>query len=146
MDGEDLQHRLQGAVEAMMDRLDKSKLRPMQKEGYLKMAACFDSSTSSKRQTDSCVEQSAHGMKQAQNLIQNEMNQFQNRLQRCTLQCQDEATDQMKFTSGGSNVEAEAQKVFLQCASKCVDKHIEFLQAIEQKLVKDLDQIASRKK
>ena len=140
-DGEELQRKLQSAVEAMMDRLDKSRLRPMQRQAYLKMASCFESNTASARQTQSCTDQASHGMKQAQNIIQNEMNQFQNRLQRCSMACQDEVNDQMKYTSGGPGVEAEAQKIMLRCASNCVDKHLEFLQAIEHKLEKDLDNI-----
>ena len=84
----ELQQKLQSAVEKMLDSIDKKHLRPMQKKSYLQMASCFDNNSASQSQLQSCVEKSALSIQNAQNVIQNEMNGFQGRLQRCVQSCQ----------------------------------------------------------
>jgi hypothetical protein len=141
-EGQALQQRLQDAVNKMMDNIDKSKMRPLQKATYLKMASCFDNNNASTQQIDHCQESNSHNVKQAQSIIQTEMGQFQNRLQRCSLACEDEVKDKFSYMDQNDNSSQEkAQGQYLKCNSICVDKHIAMLKSVEAKIVNDIEKI-----
>ncbi len=76
-----------------------------------------------------------------QNLLNGEINKFQQRLQRCAMDCQDEARD--KFPSLETNQKAmeQATSFATGCVSKCADKHIAMLPALQTKLEQDIDRI-----
>ncbi len=141
MDPNELQRKLQTAVDQMLESIDKTVLRPMQKETYEKMATCFDSNTASNRQIQNCVEQSSQKVKMAEQVISNEMKQFQSRLERCSKACEDEVMDRMKYGSGNQQ-EAEAQ--MMTCAAKCVDKHLDLLKSVQSQLERDLNNIVRK--
>ena len=136
-EGAALQRRLQDAVNIMMDDIDKKRIRIMQKNIYVKMAACCDIENPNNR--DECLQRTSLPMQRAQQLIQNEMNQFQNRLQRCSLACEDEVKD--RFDLSNEKDMDKIQKYHLGCATQCVDKQLALLKGIQNKLEKELDQL-----
>jgi hypothetical protein len=75
----------------------------------------------------------------AQNFVQNEMGQFQERLQRGVLLCQ----DKIKEKVGPSPSERDMKRFraeFESCAVDCVNYHINQLPSLMQKIKKGLDQ------
>ena len=78
---EDAQRQLQKAVETMMDTIHRSKLAPLAKNAYLNMSKCYDQGLND-RQSQECVHSHARYMEAIQSMMQNELNQLQNRLQR----------------------------------------------------------------
>lgn len=119
MDGEQLNRKLQTAVDTMLQSIDANKMRPMQKKTYLAMAACFDNKTASSQQIESCLNSSSHGVKVSQQIIQQEMNQFQSRLQRCAADCEDSVRDKNPNLSDQASVD-RAQGQMTSCMSICV--------------------------
>lgn len=140
----------------MLDGIDKKKMRwshstvfiffqsvafrPLQKCAYLKMAKCFDDPSASSQQIQSCLGSAGAPVNAAQNIIQGEMNQFQNRLQRCSMDCQDIATDKFSNQSSPSDREKFEREV-LGCMQSCVDKHITLLKNMGAKLESEIDRI-----
>lgn len=142
---EDINAPLQEAVNQMMERIDKSRLRAFQRNTYLRMAACFESTTTTSRQVQNCVEQSSHGLKQAQQIIDHELKHFQTKISRCTEVCQDEATDSIKYSANPSREEeSQVQEKLKSCYKKCVDKHVDMIKSIEGQLNRNLDQLAKK--
>jgi hypothetical protein len=136
-----LQAKLQGAVNKMMDNVDAKYLRSMQKETYLKMAGCFDKHSTS-QSLQNCLQTQDILMKSVQQMIQNEMNQFQERLQRCSMGCQDEVNDKFSLTSDSSQNEiAKAEQHILKCSGVCIDKHIALLGPLEKNIVSKIHDI-----
>jgi hypothetical protein len=77
MEGEQLQRKLQGAVDTMLQTIEVNKIRPLQKKAYLAMASCFDNKKSTSQQIQSCQENSQRAAQMSQNIIQQEMQVFQ---------------------------------------------------------------------
>jgi hypothetical protein len=142
----ELHHRLQNAVNKMMEELDETKIRPMQKNTYLGMASCFDVRGTSQQQVQQCLDQQGQLLQATQNLIQNEMNSFQDRLQRCSKACQDETQDKFDLSSAGQEdtaLMAKAESYMTKCAGTCVDKHISLLGPLKSKITSEIDRYAN---
>ena len=76
------------------------------------------------------------------------MNQFQGRLQRCSMDCQDRARDKYPTISANSS-EKDKEKFeveMLNCATACVDKHISLLRSVSARLEGEIDRITSSTK
>ena len=85
-----------------------------------------------------CVENCTRQLSQSQNYVQNELSQFQERLQRGILLCQ----DRIKEKVGPNPGEAELRHYkneFESCAVQCVDYHINQLPSLMQKITKNLE-------
>ena len=73
--------------------------------------------------------------KNANHLVQQEVGQFQNRLSRAMMECQDSAKDMMY-----PGIENDAKKMgkvedsLLACMSKTVDTHINLLKPMKQRI------------
>ena len=74
---QDLQRHLQQAVDSMMGRIDKSQMRPMQKDAYLCCSRCFDTSSASDAQIQNCIQNCQQPVQYNQQVMQREMNAFQ---------------------------------------------------------------------
>ena len=118
-------------TEQVMDDIDKTKIRPICKASLLKMAACTDLAT--RPQVDNCMQKSQQGMTVAQNVLQSEMQQFQQRLERCMLDCQDNARD-ANYKSDDAR-----EKLFYSCATTCVDKNMALLKGVKARIESEID-------
>lgn len=142
MDGQGLQKKLQHAVDGMMENVERNKLRDIQRRSYLDMAKCFESRTASSDEVERCTEHAAMRLKSIQHIISNEMNQFQNRVQRCSMACEDEIQDKFPNLQPYDPSYEKAQKAMVSCASVCVDKHIAMLKSIQGTIEAELDKIS----
>jgi primosomal protein N'' len=121
----------QEAQQDMLDALDKSRIRPMQKASLLKMAACTD--LASRGQIDQCMQKAQIPMTVAQSVVNQELGQFQQRLDRCMLDCQDSVKDS-NFKSDDAR-----DKAFYSCASTCVDKNMSLIKSTLARIEKEID-------
>lgn len=101
------------AMDTMISQLDKSSLRPMQKESYLCMAKCCDSSPSP-TQLQQCCQQCERKVVSAQQTINATLRDFQDRLGRCVQRCQDVAQEGLSPSSSDKDV-AKAQVRMRRC-------------------------------
>jgi hypothetical protein len=103
------------------------------------MAACYDRKNASAQEIQNCVQGCNRKVEVVHNIIQNEMGQLQNRLERCSMNCQDEVRDKM---AGKDNTPANmelAEKHAMNCTGQCVDKHIALLKSIQYKIESDIN-------
>ena len=68
--------------------------------------------------------------------------EFQNKIQRCSMICKDDADERFGFNSemsSNSFGSKEAERFMQKCNTKCVDKHIDLLKSIERKIASEID-------
>lgn len=131
------QRRLEQAVDATLNSIYRQSVNPLRKDAYLKMSKCFD--LNDQKDIDQCVQKCNYTVEYAQEVIQREMNVFQERLQRCSYICQDEATDYLdSFPTQSASLRQKAEEKMSKCIDSCVDKHLNLLVATEAKIVADI--------
>jgi hypothetical protein len=134
-----LQNHLQTSVNSMMDSMSKNSIRPLQKSSYLCMAQCVDQNQLTDGQVNQCLQSCGRKSQMVQNLIQNEMNQFQSKIQRCSQVCQDDANSLISTQNKKNEMEiSKIERSMFQCSKSCVDKHITMLPALEAKIIGEI--------
>ncbi|XP_064484868.1 protein FAM136A-like isoform X2 [Ornithodoros turicata] len=89
-------------------------------------AKCCDDAHSSLEDVHRCIETCSEQLNKAQNKIQGDLGHFQDRLQRCVMQCQDSIRDKV----GPNTTDAQTHEYkneFDGCVVKCADSHIDLL-------------------
>jgi hypothetical protein len=138
-----IQKKLSNAIEDMMSSVVKYKVNPLQKITYENMAKCFNDRDAPDQQVQNCVERESHRVKIAQQIIQNEIGQLSNRIQRCGQDCEDYARDQAEGV-GADKAQEVAEGHFATCVSKCADKHIAMLKSIQGRIESEIDEKTRR--
>jgi len=113
-------------VNEMMDSLDKSHLRPLQGRMHNCAAECCKDKISSMETVQKCMENCSRPLLKVQTIIEQEMNDFQDRLTRCAQSCQDSVRDSV----GSSDTEKEIprfQANLEKCIVKCADDHMTYI-------------------
>ncbi|KAG7386346.1 hypothetical protein PHYPSEUDO_000381 [Phytophthora pseudosyringae] len=134
--------KLQDAVTKMVDRLDRTLLRGLQRDGYLCAAQVFENRSWSSEQLAAAVERCQMPTQQLNQFMQQEMQNFQSRIQRCAQDCQDKAQDALP--AGGSPSEsqlARAQKDMDKCVGRCVDAHVSLLPNVSSRIEQAVAQV-----
>ena len=72
-----MQRHLQQAVNEMTERVDKSVMRPMQKNAYLCAARCFDNTNATDSMMQGCIQSCQQNIQYNQQVMQQEMQTFQ---------------------------------------------------------------------
>ncbi|KAK8753038.1 hypothetical protein OTU49_002201 [Cherax quadricarinatus] len=130
---EQAQVRIQEAMTALVDDLDKTYLRGIQRAMHLCAAVCCEKTENSVDQVHRCIESCSTPLTQAQSFVQNELSQFQERLQRCVMTCQDRVRDQV--TADTSEAQVSVYKAeFEGCAMQCVDDHIQLMPSVKKRI------------
>ncbi|XP_077992897.1 protein FAM136A-like [Glandiceps talaboti] len=126
-----VQARVENAVKTSVEQLDREHLRKMQATMYSCCANCCNTPSYSMDEAQRCIEKCSVPLQQAQTYVQNELGDFQDRLQRCAMQCQDELKD---FAARGNVDEVMMRRQVEQCLNKCADKHIALLPSMMKRI------------
>ncbi|KAI9916494.1 hypothetical protein PsorP6_017989 [Peronosclerospora sorghi] len=127
--------KLQDAVQRMADRLDRTMLRAIQRDGYVCAANVFENTNWSSDQLAAAVERCQQPVQQLHELLQLELQKFQTRVQRCAEDCKDKAQDSLPTSANPSDAQiARAQKGMEQCVGRCVDSHVSLLPTISARI------------
>ncbi|XP_076461828.1 protein FAM136A-like [Babylonia areolata] len=135
MDG--AQARVRKAVDSMVSSLDKDCLRDLQAEMYRCSTKCCEDKTTSLDEVQNCIERCSSKVSRAQNYVQNEIQMFQDRLQRCVMSCDDNVRPKI----GPSTTDEERTKLFAEveaCAVKCADQHASQLSGQTKNILENL--------
>ncbi|XP_063700684.1 protein FAM136A [Culicoides brevitarsis] len=130
---EEQSRRIEHEITKIVDDLDKSFLRKMQVEMHLCAAKCCENQTASLDSVQSCVERCSLPLTRSQNYVQNELQYFQKRLQRCVMDCNDSVRDRMPASPSNDDISKYTNE-FEKCAKVCVDKQIGLLPNIVKKI------------
>ncbi|KAH8073141.1 DUF842-containing protein [Aureococcus anophagefferens] len=120
------QQALQRSVDDLVTGIDKSHLMPMRKSAFLAMAKCCDLGTAAAYQQ--CVQRAGAPEQRASAVMQQELGEFQQRLQRAAMACQDEVKDY------GYKDQAKMQGAFESCVNGALDKHMKLLPTIKKRI------------
>ena len=123
---------LQRAGMDMMESVDKSRIRPLQKQTLQKMAACTDLST--RDEINECMERSQRLMTVAQSIVDHEGQGFQERFSRCMLDCSESVKDR-DFKARDA-----AEKFYFSCGRGCVDKSMALVKVTQSRMEKEIDE------
>ncbi|KAL5022608.1 hypothetical protein ScPMuIL_001763 [Solemya velum] len=130
---EDAQARVQKAVTSMFQDLDKDVIRKMQADMYLCSAKCCENMSARVEDVQGCIDRCSEKLNKTQTFVQNELQMYQDRLQRCAMDCQDKARDGV----GSNTTENEITKFrgeMEKCVVKCADTHINLLPAMYKRM------------
>lgn len=134
-----VQTRVQEAISGMITTLDKENLRKMQADMYKCSAACCENSHYSMEDAQQCVEKCSKPLQVAQNFIGQELQTYQDRLQRCAMDCQDNVRDKMSAKTSDAEV-SKYRTEMEQCVVKCGDSHIALIPAMMKRIKEVLKQ------
>lgn len=131
------QARVQKAVEDMVQSLERDQIRKMQGRMFRCSAECCENPGASMNQVHQCIDRCHTPLGKAQGLVTSELEQFQDRLTRCTMHCNDKAKDM--FDSGAK--EPAVRALMDNCVGSCVDDHLNLLPSMTRKLKESLNSI-----
>ena len=121
---------LQRSIIKLQDDLDVKVFRPLQKRAFDASSECCNGEKS-RENFQACLEHAGRATAQAEHAVMHELNAFQQRVQRCVVQCQDKAQ---------STVEAKglyvAQVQMEKCVNECGTFYKKELAGIGSKLMK----------
>ncbi|XP_060574493.1 protein FAM136A-like [Ruditapes philippinarum] len=130
---EEISDRVQKATTKIFTELDRDLIRQMQGDMHRCSAKCCDVKTSGLDDVQRCVENCSIPLTQAQNFMQQEVENFQDRLNRCAKDCQDKLRDNLPSTPAESQM-VQFRKELESCVSSCADDHIRKLPDLAKRL------------
>ncbi|VDP15851.1 unnamed protein product [Soboliphyme baturini] len=104
-----------------------------EREMHVCAAHCCEDKQLSMESVDRCVKNCSKRGQAAQEYIQEEMKNFQERINRCALDCRDQVRDMME-TSKSEHVSADLQQKADNCLMKCVDDHIRLIPGLKKRV------------
>ncbi|OWF55055.1 protein FAM136A-like [Mizuhopecten yessoensis] len=131
------QARVQNAVTARSEELEKGQIRSVEAEMYKCNLKCVENQSYSVEDKDHCLERCSSRMMQIQKYVQSEMEAYQNRLQRCAMDCQDKARDKMP-ASPKDGVVDKIRGELEKCMINCADSHVELVGPMFKRMGKSI--------
>ncbi|XP_014489342.1 PREDICTED: protein FAM136A-like [Dinoponera quadriceps] len=122
--------RVEDNVTRLVEEIDKSVLRKMQRDMHRCAASCCENETYTAQKVQNCVENCTTTLHKAQQYVQGEFDRVQNRLQRCIMECNDDIRDKMGPNPTQTEIDRYSEQ-FERCGTKCVDSYCDLLPSLE---------------
>ncbi|MDA9766611.1 FAM136 family protein [bacterium] len=122
---------LQKNIVKIQDDLDLRVFRPLQKRAFDASSKCCDGDKS-RESFQACLERAGQATSQAEHAVMQTLGQFQQRVQRCVVQCQDKAQSIVE-AKGVEKAQAQMET----CANDCGAFYVKELHSIGQKLISE---------
>jgi len=140
-----LNARMEGQAKIAIDEVERTMLRTIARGSYACVVNCYDKAGSKgpAEQLEHCSRECQSPNQIAHNTVQQEVGQFQNRLNRAMTQCNDEASAMITPDVQGNarKMKAVEDKVLI-CMSTTVDHHIESLIPMKKRIVSVLSKLS----
>ncbi|CAG5133449.1 unnamed protein product [Candidula unifasciata] len=121
----------------MVNTLDMECLRKMQFDMYHCNAKCCENSNASLEDVQKCIDECSKDVIRAQTYLQNEIEIFQNRLQRCAMTCQDRLRDALPTKPTEREVEL-GRTTLERCVIDCAFSHVDLVPGLTKKMLETL--------
>ncbi|KAF7271448.1 hypothetical protein GWI33_015670 [Rhynchophorus ferrugineus] len=134
---EQQRQRIEQEMTKMINDVDLQYLRRMQADMHRCAAACCDNREASLERVQKCVDNCSVSLNWAQSYVQQQFEGLQNKLQRCVMDCNDD----VKVKIGPNPTQSEIDKytkIFEDCATRCVDRQIDYIPSLLKKIKVDL--------
>mmetsp|Transcript_33615 Transcript_33615/g.79283 ORF Transcript_33615/g.79283 Transcript_33615/m.79283 type:complete len:153 (+) Transcript_33615:231-689(+) len=132
-----LNARMEGEASKMLDAIERQWMRKVARQSFACAVGCYDKAGTSgpAESLESCTRNCQAPYQQSSNLIQQEVAQFQNRLNRNMQECQEKARDMI---SPGMEQDARAvsrvENALIKCMEQQVNDHIQLLQPMKDRI------------
>lgn len=136
-----LSAKIEGEAKVTMDEIERTLLRPISRNSYACILKCHDDAGTrgTSEQLQHCAQNCQRNFQMSQSIMQQEVNQFQERLNRSMMQCQDEARDLMTpDIQSNPNQMRKIEDKIVKCMSKTVDHHIGLLKPLKKRIADQL--------
>jgi hypothetical protein len=105
------QQLLQNSLTSIVNTIEQTRLRPLQRESFVCSAKCCDDPNATKQTFQHCLQNCNLGVQRANQSVQHELQRFQQRIQRQAQECQESARD---MQMGGAN-DTDTQTHYTEC-------------------------------
>mmetsp|Transcript_15677 Transcript_15677/g.39437 ORF Transcript_15677/g.39437 Transcript_15677/m.39437 type:complete len:153 (+) Transcript_15677:80-538(+) len=132
-----LNAKMEGEASKMLDDIERSWMRKVARQSFACAVKCYDKAGTSgpAESLESCTRNCQAPYQQSSNLIQQEVAQFQNRLNRNMQECQERARDMITpGTQNDSYAMAKVEKVLISCMETQVNEHIKLLKPMKERI------------
>eukprot|EP00934_Nitzschia_sp_Nitz4_P007661 Nitzschia sp. Nitz4//scaffold29_size155292//97990//98517//NITZ4_002671-RA/size155292-augustus-gene-0.231-mRNA-1//-1//CDS//3329546487//7651//frame0 len=136
-----LNAKMEGEASAVLDEIEKKQLRKIARESFACAVKCYDKAgtTGPAEALENCARSCQTPYQQSTAFVQNEVAQFQNRLNRNMQECQEKARDLVRpGTEPDANQIARIEDTLIKCMSQQVDEHIKLLRPMKDRIVSTL--------
>ncbi|KAL3138190.1 hypothetical protein ABBQ38_005414 [Trebouxia sp. C0009 RCD-2024] len=133
------EQRAEGVKRAMADfvaEIDHSELRPLQKQGFLCGANCCDTART-QEDLQRCCDRCQAPTTAAQNFVNQALQDFSNRLQRCTVRCQDQIQEKLPQSPSEDQIQ-QAQGALSSCFADCAEEYEAQVPKLRQQTLQQL--------
>lgn len=139
----ELHEKLERKIESTLGDIERTQLRAMARKSYACILDCYDDNTNLKPlQIDECSRLCQREIQSAQHYIESEVSQFQARLNRSLMNCNDSVTASMT-----PDIQADPKKLkklegnLLQCISSVVDNQIDLIKPLANRIEAQLSKL-----
>eukprot|EP00117_Sycon_ciliatum_P041810 scpid36839/ scgid30515/ Protein FAM136A len=136
----DLQKRLGDAVSDTLSVVERDGLRRLQTDMYKCSARCSEDTSITSERVQTCIEGCGRVLQNFHEEVSRELETFQNRFQRCAMDCQDKVRD-----AGSLPSDSEFQNKVLTCLTKCTDDHIKLVGPMGKRLETSMNKAVREK-
>ncbi|CAG5134759.1 unnamed protein product [Candidula unifasciata] len=105
---------------------------------YSCSAKCCENRSASLDEVQRCIDNCSTAVNRAQTYLQNEIELFQNRLQRCAMSCQDNVRDALPVKPTDKDV-ANGRANLEKCVIECAKTHVELVPGLTKKILDTLN-------
>ncbi|ELW70221.1 protein FAM136A [Tupaia chinensis] len=124
-------------MDSVVKSLEQENIRKMQGLLFRCSAGCCEDNQASMQQVHQCIERCHVPLVQAQALVTNELEKFQDCLARCTTHCNDKAKDSI---DAGSK-EPQGKRQPDSCVSRYMDDHVHLILTMTRKMKESLSSL-----
>jgi len=127
------QRQIQDGITNMLEQLDKSCIRQMQGDMHRCAAKCCDDYKLTMEQTQDCIQRCQGPILAIQNYVHKEISNFQSRIERCVMDCQDKIRDQVSPGTSDDQMN-KFREQFENCVKKCADTNCDQIPQLRKRL------------
>lgn len=134
---EEVNQRLEGAVNELVDEMDKKYLRKIKRDMFSCSARCCEDKQGDILKVSNCIESCNTNMKRAHMNLEQELATLQDQFSRCTMSVYDKSiqTYGPDPSSYKENKMAKFRDGLDKGVVKCVDEHIQLLPKIKERFI-----------
>jgi hypothetical protein len=132
-----LNAKMEGEATKVLDDIERNWMRKVARESFSCATKCYDKAGKSgpADALEQCARNCQIPYQQSSALVQNEVHQFQNRLNRNMQECQEKARDLIKpGTENDASQMAKIEQSLINCMSTQVNEHIKLLGPMKDRI------------
>jgi len=131
------QAKVSNAMQSFAEDLDKSFFRELTRKMHLCAAQCCEDMSASSQSVAVCQRNCAVKTEAAHQYTSQEMEDFQNRMQRCVMVCEDQIRGRVTADLSEKQIDVY-RKEHEVCSLNCIDTHLAQLPALKNKIIDTL--------